>query len=135
MGRLAGIVADTDRGIAHSSNVHPRVPFQLGASQVAVHCYLPVTLGVLPDVIHGRDVLRSHTQIRQRECQELMPGANTLEAQGAQRLLNCKQSKAVLQLACTSLVDQRNFQASERFSPVRGADYVKVIVDALDQIF
>ena len=52
-------IARADRCIAYSSNMHTCIPFQLGASEVAIYCNLPVALGVLPDFIHRRDVLQS----------------------------------------------------------------------------
>ena len=51
-------VARADRCIAYSSNMHACIAFQLSASEVAIHCNLPVALGVLPDIIHRRDVLQ-----------------------------------------------------------------------------
>lgn len=55
---FACIVARADRGIAYSSNMHACVAFELGASEIAIHCNLPVALGVLPDAIHRGDVLQ-----------------------------------------------------------------------------
>lgn len=37
--------------------MHTGVAFKLGASEIAIHCNLPVALRVLPDVIHRRDIL------------------------------------------------------------------------------
>lgn len=55
---VACTVVRADRCIAYSSNMHPCIPFQLGASQIAIHYDLPIALGVLPDIVHRGDVLQ-----------------------------------------------------------------------------
>ena len=46
-----------DRAVSHSCDVHLRAGPDVGAAQVAEDCHVPVTHGVLPYVIHRRDIL------------------------------------------------------------------------------
>ena len=52
----------THCGIPNTCNMDSGIAFQLGPSEVAVHCNLPVTLGVRPDVVHRCDILHAYSQ-------------------------------------------------------------------------